>query len=839
MKKSLQLTSLLLFFLLKSNFSFAAAGMVEDYNVDITKNATLFPNLFANIANQPLLSIGFLDVTKPPYNASGNGIIDDTNAIQAAINDAVAANYVVYFPGDKIYAVTKQLRCVHSDYDGDRKFGTQLVGSTKGVKPVIKLYNGSTVTANTLLYFDFFNLVKDAVTGAVTSTADPSRHYCSQFRGIDINMGNNPNVNAISMDGAQYCSIEDVSIYGTSFNAGISDLPGSGGYVANVTVTGGKYGIFQSQFRPNPTINGLTLSNQTVAGVYITGSRGPVVISSFKITSPATPSASYNAVYTSQGVSSAASTQAALCLTDGSIEILGSSTRPAIFNGDQSVTLNNVYVKASVIMAGASAKDLAGSATAWKLVSKYIFTSTTDKGSVNTDFVKINPQTGMYELYDPLQDISQPDPLIWTKHTWDTMPSFEDTKPDGTSNVVDITDVKFAGGATPENINKIDDDRDNIQAAIDAVTTVGNADYGKTVFIPRGHFHIGSPLVFPSGLKIIGAGKTISAIQMLKDKAYGATPLIQSADDGGGSLIMSDFAILPYPNVTLLNIRTNNTIFRDIVTEAIPSTKYVYPPKKWLNSPSVANFLFSGNAGGKIFGLTTDQLSTASFVPKTTRTVGYHFVDVTSKINPLNFYQISIEHLDNSPQVLVSGAKYVSFYGLKFESDNELMNIVNSDNTQVIGGSGNYILTRTDDAALIVVKNSKNILLQNLHRTLYTSTLPDISKYWIVSDKDNTSSSFGVLSYYLSNAITTGLNDFSYSRPGSDLKIYSNPQTQELCIEGLQSNEIIQIYNTNGIRMMEFKNSNFTKIQKNISVLSSGMYILKVNAESFKFLKNF
>lgn len=64
----------------------------------------------------------FVCVTDAPYNASGDGVTDDTAAIQAAI-DSVSVSGTLYFP-DGTYKVTSQLTC-------DDKF-INFVGSGRG-----------------------------------------------------------------------------------------------------------------------------------------------------------------------------------------------------------------------------------------------------------------------------------------------------------------------------------------------------------------------------------------------------------------------------------------------------------------------------------------------------------------------------------------------------------------------------------------------------------------------------------------------------------------------------------------------------------------------------------
>ena len=84
---------------------------------------------------------------------------------------------------------------------------------------------------------------------------DPIRaetFFLARLRGVDVDVGNNPVVSAVSMNSAQLASIEDVRVMGTNFHAGFNGLPGSGGFSANLAVEGGDYGVVQNQFRPNP-----------------------------------------------------------------------------------------------------------------------------------------------------------------------------------------------------------------------------------------------------------------------------------------------------------------------------------------------------------------------------------------------------------------------------------------------------------------------------------------------------------------------------------------------------------------------------------------------------------
>ena len=95
------------------------------------------------------------------------------------------------------------------------------------------------------------------------------------LRNVVIDLGNNPGLSGVSMSGAQLCSIEDVTVTGTDFTAGVVGLPGSGGFTANLRVDGGAFAVWQAQFRPNPSVSGLVALNQSVAAVLLQKTRGP------------------------------------------------------------------------------------------------------------------------------------------------------------------------------------------------------------------------------------------------------------------------------------------------------------------------------------------------------------------------------------------------------------------------------------------------------------------------------------------------------------------------------------------------------------------------------------
>lgn len=253
-------------------------------------------------------------------------------------------------------------------------------------------------------------------------------------------MGNNPDTNALSMNGAQYCSIENVTITG-NFDKGIVDLPGAGGLVGNVIINGGKIGILQKDYRPNPTLVGIVLRNQSLYGMKIIGSRGPVTIAGFEIYSQNDPSPDYRAIYLRNDDSNTdnVNSQADLNLKGGSIYVKGTGGI-AIENWNQNVVMSNVFVRADTIIksgfANGGVESVNGNNTLYKKIPLYAFASGSDLGYVHVAGVEKANRSTDFQGYRDLVTADPPENMSsW--HVWgDDMPSWEDP------NILNITDVR-------------------------------------------------------------------------------------------------------------------------------------------------------------------------------------------------------------------------------------------------------------------------------------------------------------------------------------------------------------------------------------------------------------
>ena len=794
-------------------------------------NVTLFPDSLKLYLQYHEWEKGFLDVTQPPYRAIGDGITDDSKAIQQAINDAFACNLVVFFPS-RTFLVSDQLTCIQpagpdlpnnpTGESGQRKFGHLLSGSEKnGVWPTIRLKDNSVIKDNILILFQYIG---------TDGKHDPSRHYLASIRNFNIEMGNNPDISALSNDGAQHCVIQNIRITG-NFNTGITALPGSGGYTANVSIIGGRIGIHQKYYRPNPTIFGLYLENQSGNAIKINECRGAVTISGFKIVGSHESSASYTAIELSNNKSGTAElgARANLNLEDGSIETFGENA--VITSYKQDVVVKNVYFKCSFIAECGNylsvPQTLKGDQSKWLLLSELVYSSGAGGGSVFINKQNQRNQDNDFIMKTYTSDKQPPDDLL-ARHLWNSLPSWED-------EIVDIT----AYGATRDNNGN--DDAIAIQQAINAISNPEHADYQKVLFIPRGHFHIKSPIMVKKGVKMIGAGKNISLIMIDESwKPKAPVSAFTTENNAQAGIVLSDFGLVCYDPIpeliehkyfTLLDFQSGNSIIRDIQTDR--------RLKKYQNCVYEAPLVkFKGNAGGKFYGMCLD------YGTRGTVQQGYRIVSVSDVPESVNFYQISVE--DASEVVLnehlllfeINRCNRVSIRGFKYEMQGELLYVSDTDSLEILGGSGNYGICDSNDHSIFRIENTSSVYLANLSRSKVSAEVED--KFFV--DDDHFSVTDDVpITFYSNNTYVSG----SILKQNQKLavRLINNPVREEIRLQVFCDQALFRflVSDLKGASVLE---GNFTSMgiyDIKCNTLKPGFYFLtidsKIGTKTWKIIK--
>lgn len=118
-----------LFFTTKSHYNFNDLKPETEYNlkVEIIDRVGNIVKEIGATSVKTKRKKKRLDITKPPYNAVGNGVTLDTNAIQQAINDC-AQDYLVYIPRGTYLSGALNLKSNVEIYLED---GAILLGSTE------------------------------------------------------------------------------------------------------------------------------------------------------------------------------------------------------------------------------------------------------------------------------------------------------------------------------------------------------------------------------------------------------------------------------------------------------------------------------------------------------------------------------------------------------------------------------------------------------------------------------------------------------------------------------------------------------------------------------------
>ena len=755
---------------------------------------------------QPLLA-GFVDPTLPPYQALGDGVADDAVALQAAIDDAYIARMTVVLPAGKVFMLSTQLRFIQPpNLTSHRSYGFAMVGGRPDAgkpRPVLRLkdfanttgwvempHNGTEpwggqgncvpsdedCTPKVFLFYQYLE--------TRAGKLDPIRaetFFLARLRGVDVDVGNNPVVSAVSMNSAQLASIEDVRVTGTNFHAGFNGLPGSGGFSANLAVEGGDYGVVQNQFRPNPSITGLRLVGQRVAGVAVDVSKGPLVISGFTIEGPRNQTAAggYRAVLLRNPANGSDN---AFNAEDGLITLYGTGDGTAVETMGADVALKNIYlsgVKTIAVCVNAGLQLLSGGGAV--RVPAYVLTASGGHISDRSKAPAYGKNGSATWLSAPLERRAQAVapwaagslPLL---HSWNysVLPSWDSRQ---TLNV--MTNY----GATPSWMNDTDDDGARIQAAIDDACDPGAShSFGLPVFIPHGEYGIARPLDLRGGCaEVIGAGTHSTVLATLRGTAGGCWPdagvtggmlasLPRSASRTGALetstaqasiALVSDFNLAAVDFCPFMDLRAGRLLLRDVGTAG---QRGVIPPLRSADpSPSPSPGVvcrdepfvaLRGGVSGRFYGLPLDIADTRQ-CESSPQHVLLLIEGCQRGSGAIHLYQASTEHLINSYQTLINASHCgVHFHAWKYENalhsmssnppygSGSLVKIQGSSDVSVFGGSGNYHMYNASVPIVDIVAESYNVSAMGMTR-MQTRAEPKTGLLWLVDDGSEPPAAFG------------------------------------------------------------------------------------------------
>jgi len=674
------------------------------------------------------------------HGAVGDGITDDTAAIQAAIATANENRRVVYLhPGTYLVSDTLEFRqdvYETRNNDGVTRFGQMLLGSYCGTeKPTIRLADGTATETDeqTIAAEPFPILLLWRPTSASSPGPDDSnqgRDWNQVVRNVRLVLGDNPGAVGIRHDGAEGCSAQEVTIDATGGFAGFYMLNGSGGYTYNVEVIGGKYGIYQEKGHGGAVlVVGIKLSGQEHTPIAL-GGYTPFGLVGFEITHDdgrvisAISGSETNHTVDGKLRTSFHDSGGHVFLVDGRIEITGGSNA-TLANTDRSVYLRDVYVKGrtDVLVNDATSGRLRVSDPAvWSHVGEFAYSGPYGSlyGEPGNLIAGASTDETYYDgaLYATTTDITvtdqaEPPADLIARHTYRTA----------------LCNVEGAGvvWVTEHGADANDpaDDTAAIQAAIDAAASGSNR-----VFLPAGHanaatgampnlYRISGTLSLGEHTRLCGVTRYSSVLDATAWAPAADSPVIETVDAAGADTAIADFKIQTPnvsgsqtagydPHVYAIDWRAGrNSLYRD-----------VYCQRQWGDPGDGRTTVIRGNGGGRWYGVTQH----GGFLPPDvdpgpdedrpfedsngdlvmSPDARQMLIDGTHE--PLRFYPYHCQHMTQPGGALceIRNASHVTIFGIKSEMGSvpeQMSVIVNSNPADLVPVW--MFITNSSDIALI------------------------------------------------------------------------------------------------------------------------------------------
>jgi hypothetical protein len=641
-------------------------------------------------ASDPLLKLGYLDVTKKPYFADPAGKTDSTDAIQKAVNDARDFQYVCFFPKG-VYLVSDTISCEQTvsklararphdgatqHYWGDRNRPCILVGSKKDGRPLIKINPASAKfedTANPKPLIRVWAQSRNDVPG----TDEPewgkeqsSISFNQCFQGIDIDVSGHPGAAGIKFAGSQGCTLADVKITAEGAFAGMINCPGQGGGTYNIEVDGGDYGLWAGREARYPMLAGLVCRGQKKAFVHHAGLVIPLLIAGFDF--EGNPECAVSLADNKAGNGTT--------LVDGIISFTQPGGRIFAVKQDENLVLENVFCRNAETVVQDKKMN---SPEEWSLIEKFARCNKNSKSWYNG---AVTDKT----LFVQSEVSADPDwNQIKKKHLWDesSFPFFED------SDAVNIKDLGAKGDG-------VSDDTAVFKAAL--------KEHSK-IFVPRGIYMISDTLVLGKDTALFGAARIISDIRAKDGWGGENTPIITTVDDKDAATCLANLSVSRRDTATHLASlhwkAGRHSIVRNVYSEVIFSGAEVSGGKL------IYIYFITGSGGGRWYAVNSNE----GFYAMQSGNSGYRKLMIKDTTEPLAIYALNTERIVADYQSEIQNAKNVTIYYYKSEAfsfskyntQTPVIKISRSDNISVYNMSGNIRLL--DQKGMITIDDSTNV----------------------------------------------------------------------------------------------------------------------------------
>jgi hypothetical protein len=627
---------------------------------------------------------GILDVTVAPYAADPTGRTDSTSAIQRAVRDARDARMVCFFPpGRYLVSDTIVAGQRHVQWEPDMTlarddFPCVLRGGTQGGRATIVLADnaegfGELADAKPVLFFASF-------THRGPVELQPNISFNQVLLSIDLDLGAG-NAGAIGVDhqGAQGCVTEDVHIKADGAFAGFRGASGSGGGTANVSVAGGRYGMWLAGMgamqkfagsQPCPTVSNVTLTGQTDAAIY-SQTRGPLTLvgahirgSGIRLDGPRW--AGWNG---------------ALNVVDSVIEDPGDE---AAIRGNRPVYLDNVYFsRAARAVAVENAQALFGEPDRWAHVIEYAVSPAPAYPIWVDGERRPNPGADMTRGDGPPED-------LLAQHAWDEpLPAWN------APSVANVREAPYEAAGDGRA-----DDTDAIQRALDE---------NRDVCVPKGTYRLTQPLRLRADSRLFGLGVYSVLEPDPEAEAFAdpdsASPSIVTPDDPEATCTVAFLQLwCRVPGSYGLHWRAGGrSLVRNVRTKPWP----------WVRGAAAVEHpmvLIEGNGGGRWHN--------ALMHYKFPQAPGHRHVLARGTRQPLAFYMLNPEHSAADHMIEFDDVRNLDVFGLKCETlgangpkDMTAVVIRNSSGFRILGHGGNA--TAPARAPLYLLENCRGFVLAN------------------------------------------------------------------------------------------------------------------------------
>lgn len=701
-----------------------------------------------------LQTLGLVSVKE--YGAVGDGVTDDSDEIQAAINYAQSNAKVCFFPPGT-YLVSKTLKCYKRQTqkagttdewvsaDGYHYKTFYLLGSSRsGSRPVIKLKNSSTgfgVTPGAISTSSearksrpvvhmalFCDEDKDGVWDFTDSNgngiwdassegdsysfpgdtsngpgeeANRGNAFFFNIRNLDFDLGTgNPSAVAVNITGAQHSGVQDVKVTATGAWGGFYNLTGSQCVNGNIEVVNGRVGIYGSGYPHATSLTGVKLTNQTDFAVYHSGQSLTLV--GAEITKSSAPAIQ---------MTSGSEVTSDIALIDAKIDFTTTNGTEAIQNTScQGLFMANVFVNnASAIVKSGSHASIPGR-VGWKKVSQY---AVTDSGANGQHIIDGTKTTGQISTVADCNSGDVPVDLR-TRHSWNPadFPTPDDIydriHTDGDTTCAIITEHGAVSDGDPSSGS--DHTGINNQSAIQSLIDSGK----KFILVPKGKFLIGKGagnygLLLRSDTVLQGIGHNLSEIRTIGTwNPTAEVPVITTVDSATATTKVAFLKVgFQTEDEELAGNSANYSWFTGFDWKAGKNSLTrqfelkAYGPygnsTDWYKTQARADNAFSGNGGGRHFGLggSGAPVGCDEGTQSGKNQVGpglFRRIRATNTTQPLLLYNPNVEDGHDDPQALISGASNVVIYGTKVENAKG-WKFLNCSNSALFGLGGEVDLT--------------------------------------------------------------------------------------------------------------------------------------------------